>query len=181
VTDDASDDGKWLTYQQLAEVRRISKPSAIRLVMRHRWRRQRDNERVVRVLVPPDMLEPDRAPHDASDDVSDDASQDTALAAGALAALETAVLALTERAQAAERRADRAFALAEGTMAQLAEANARADRAEGRVTAIQAGLEVARAEATRALAEAEALRQAEAARKARGLLARLRAAVRGRG
>jgi hypothetical protein len=178
VTEDASDDGKWLTYQQLAEVRRISKPSAIRLVMRHRWRRQRDNERVVRVLVPPDMLEPDRAPYDASDDASDDTSHDATLAAGALAALETAVLSLTERAQAADRRADSAFALAQGTMAQLGEANARADRAEGRVSAIQTGLDVARAEARKALAEAEGLRQAEADRKARGLLARLRAAVR---
>jgi hypothetical protein len=77
--------------------------------MRHRWRRQRDNERVVRVLVPPDMLEPGRAPYDASDDRSDDASDDTpSIAAGALAALEDAVQALREQLGQVTSRADRA-------------------------------------------------------------------------
>jgi hypothetical protein len=76
------------------------------------------------------------------------------------------------------RAASRKLASVEAYWAWEAEANARADRAEGRVSAIQTGLDVARAEARKALAEAEGLRQAEADRKARGLLARLRAAVR---
>ena len=50
------DDGRWLTYPELAAVRGIDKPSAIRLATRKKWRRQRDNRRVVRVLVPPEWL-----------------------------------------------------------------------------------------------------------------------------
>ena len=137
MTDDTSDDGKWLTYQQLAEARRISKPSAIRLVMRHRWRRQRDNERVVRVLVPPAMLEPDHAPYDASDDVSGDASHDTSLVAGALAVLEDAVAALREQLDAANATAERA-------QADRADERLRADRAEAAI-----GVERQRADALR--------------------------------
>jgi hypothetical protein len=37
---DAPGDGRWLSYAELADVRRISKESAVRLMMRHRWRRQ---------------------------------------------------------------------------------------------------------------------------------------------
>jgi chromosome segregation ATPase len=163
MTDDTSDDGKWLTYQQLAEARRISKPSAIRLVMRHRWRRQRDNERVVRVLVPPAMLEPDHAPYDASDDVSGDASHDTSLVAGALAVLEDAVAALREQLDAANATADRA-------QADRADERLRADRAEAAI-----GVERQRADALRdrvtamreQLADAHAALQAAAAAEAR--------------
>ena len=52
------DDGRWLTYPELAAARGIDKPSAIRLATRKKWRRQRDNRRVVRVLVPPEWLAP---------------------------------------------------------------------------------------------------------------------------
>src|SRR5215472_3320582 len=62
---DMSGDGRWLTYDELAKVRGISRPSAERLVLRNQWRRQRDNQRVVRILVPLDRLSAD-----ASDDVS---------------------------------------------------------------------------------------------------------------
>ena len=44
--------GRWLTYRQIADLRRISKASAERLVRRHKWRRQEDNEGVTRALVP---------------------------------------------------------------------------------------------------------------------------------
>ena len=238
MTDDTSDDGKWLTYQQLAEVRRISKPSAIRLVMRHRWRRQRDNERVVRVLVPPDMLESDRAPYDASDDATGDELHDTSVATGALAVLEDALGALREQLNAANARADhaetgraeerrRADDLRERLIAmqeQLADAHAalqaaaeagaragraeqgrdeergRADRADAALTAeraradalrdrldaqagdlslVKAAIDRTQAEARAARERAEALQREDDARKARGLLARLRAAVRG--
>ena len=49
---DTSGDGRWLTYDELAKLRGITKASAERLVLRNRWRRQRDNQRVVRILVP---------------------------------------------------------------------------------------------------------------------------------
>jgi DNA repair exonuclease SbcCD ATPase subunit len=160
VTDDASDDGKWLTYQQLADSRQISKPSAIRLVMRHRWRRQRDNERVIRVLVPPDMLEPDRASYDAPDDRSDDAPDDTpSIAAGALAALEDAVAVLREQFDVANSRAERAEA-------DRADERQRADDLRDRLIAMQEQLADAHAALQAAAAADARAEQAEKGREA---------------
>ena len=34
------EDGRWLTYAELAELRGISKASATRMSFRHKWRRQ---------------------------------------------------------------------------------------------------------------------------------------------
>ncbi len=55
---DVSDDGRWLTYEELAEIRGISRASAKRLVLRNGWRQRHDNEQAVRILVPPDRLSP---------------------------------------------------------------------------------------------------------------------------
>jgi hypothetical protein len=134
---DTSDDGRWLTYQELADIRRISKTSAIRLVMRHHWRRQRDNRGGVRILVPPGMLAPDRPSHDAPDD----ASAGTPAFETALSAIEAAhaaeLASLRERTDEAIRRAgaaetDRreAITLVEKTVAMLADERGRAERAE---------------------------------------------------
>ena len=188
MTDDASSDGKWLTYQQLAEARRISKPSAIRLVMRRHWRRQRDNERVVRVLVPHAMLEPDQAPYDESDDQSDDASYDaSSITAGALAALENAIAALREQLDAASFRADAERARADRAEAAIAGERARADalreRAEARaddLALVQSALNQTQAEGPgRPAPTPRRCGRRTPDRKARGLVARLRAAWRG--
>jgi chromosome segregation ATPase len=112
---DVSDDGRWLTYDELAQIRGISRPSAERLVLRNRWRRQRDNQRVVRILVPLDRLSDDTSDH-ASADTSADVSSDVSGAIGAFeAALEAIksahageISALRERAETAERRAEAA-------------------------------------------------------------------------
>ena len=42
VADDG-DDSRWMSYLELAEARRITTSSAIKLVMRRGWRRQQDN------------------------------------------------------------------------------------------------------------------------------------------
>jgi hypothetical protein len=54
--DGTSEDGRWLTYAELAELRGISKASATRMSFRHKWRRQAGNDGTVRVLVPPSAL-----------------------------------------------------------------------------------------------------------------------------
>jgi hypothetical protein len=87
------DDGRWLTYPELAAVRGIDKPSAIRLATRKKWRRQRDNCRIVRVLVPPEWLAPryqsmDLPMEQQGQDM--DLSSDRATFAAALAAVEAA-------------------------------------------------------------------------------------------
>jgi hypothetical protein len=134
ATGGMSGDGRWMTYAELAEHRGISRPSAERLVLRKRWRRQRGNDRTVRILVPRDSLSGDMT-DDTAGILSDDASADTssvmsgdttdhrALLSEALVVLEGA---LTE----ANKRAEAALALA-------ADANARADRAEARADAAE--------------------------------------------
>ena len=194
-------DGRRLTYAELAARLGISGEAARILVRRRGWQRMMPNHPrgLTVVVVPDDALAdedwrrvaptmPDE-PATEGDTQGGQALQPATgkhLMAGALATLETAVLSLTERALAAERRADgaeatlteanrradSALSLAEGTLAQLADANARADRAEGRVSAIEAGLDVARADARAARERAEALQREHDARKARGRLRR---------
>ena len=123
---------------------------------------------------------------------------------GALAALEDAVAALREQLDVANARAERAEsaitterAKSDALRQQLVRADARSDelRTEAaalheRVEALQAGQDMMLDMHARALAEAqeqlervreaaEGLREREQERRARGLLARLRAAVRG--
>src|SRR5215472_11219395 len=56
-------EGRWLTYAELAEIRGIGRPSAVKLAQRERWRRipGNDRDRTVRVLVPPEWLQPSKA------------------------------------------------------------------------------------------------------------------------
>jgi hypothetical protein len=37
MTTDLSTDGRWLTYDELAKLRRIDKPSAVKLAIRRGW------------------------------------------------------------------------------------------------------------------------------------------------
>jgi hypothetical protein len=54
------EDGQWLTLAELADARHTNQDSATRLVRRHtQWRRQRDNQGHVRVLVPTEALRAD--------------------------------------------------------------------------------------------------------------------------
>jgi hypothetical protein len=115
---------EWMTYAELAEQRGISKRSAMRLALRHRWPRRRGNDGMARVGVPAGGAMPPERQTPTSD-------------APALAVLAAALEALK---------------------GELALAHAATDQAR---------------------AEAERLRQADDARKARGRWARLRAAWRG--
>jgi len=51
-TADMSADGRWLTYDQLAILRRIDKPSAVKLATRNRWTRRKGNAGQMQVCVP---------------------------------------------------------------------------------------------------------------------------------
>jgi ABC-type transporter Mla subunit MlaD len=208
--------GRWLTYRQIADLRRISKASAERLVRRHKWRRQEDNQGVTRALVPPEWADahPGRLT-DSSPDIRRDGAPDitpsiaafeAALAAmhgakdAAISTLREANATLREqlaqsvtlidgfreerdRAQARADHAEAARDRAEqGRDAGRAGADALRDRVEAReadLALIRAALDQTQAEARKAHAEVETLRRAEAERKARGLVARLRATWRG--
>jgi hypothetical protein len=54
----SDEDGRWLSYDQLARLRRIDKPSAVKLATRHRWRRRKGNTGQMQVCVPLGVLVP---------------------------------------------------------------------------------------------------------------------------
>jgi hypothetical protein len=199
MSDDAGTGGRWMTYDELAAMRGIKRIGAVRLVQRYKWRRQAGNDGRARVLVPHDALQPVQgtdagtsasepvAPTSAGSAAGNDAST---MLAGALAALEDAVAGLREQLDAANGRAERAESAVATERAEVAAERAKADALRERVEALQAGQELMLDMHAQALAAAqdrlervreaaEGLRQAEQERKARGLLARLRAAVRG--
>ena len=49
---DSIADGRWMTFAELSQSRGISKTSAMKLVSRHGWRRQKNNKGHVCALVP---------------------------------------------------------------------------------------------------------------------------------
>jgi hypothetical protein len=57
---DDTENGRWLTYSQLAAVRGINRESAVKLVQREGWPRSSGNDRACtfRTLVPEDWLAP---------------------------------------------------------------------------------------------------------------------------
>ena len=102
---------RWVTYAELAEARGIDKASAIRLTLRRKWQRQKDNRGIVRVMVPADDLRPSGdAPNGISADMSHEPSIDTERLVGALeariVALEAEVIRERERADEERKRAD---------------------------------------------------------------------------
>ena len=155
---DAPGDVTWMSYAELGRSRGISTASAKRLSNRRRWRKQAGNDGTTRVAVPVDEAVP-------RETASGDDPGDVSFNARALGILESALTEANKRAEAALALADRA--------------DARADRAEARAEAAEHAAKQAQGEALATAQAAEAVRRADAARKARGLLARLRAAVRG--
>ena len=148
-----------MTFAELAVARGISKDSAIALVRRKRWRRQRDNTGFVIALVPNDGPARRRV-------ASDEADHHAAAFETALAAVEAAhaaeVSVLREHADAAEQGRIAAQKLADHALAQLADATARADRAEAAIAGERARADVlndriddANERADRAVARAE--------------------------
>jgi hypothetical protein len=120
ITLAVGDGARRMTYAELANIRRISVPSAMRLVRRKNWPRQTGNDGVVRVLVPlpaagdskqrkdllrgttaADKLNVRRGQARTSDRTSVPDKQRT------IEALESAIAALREQLTRSEARADR--------------------------------------------------------------------------
>ena len=204
-----SPDGTWLTKAELAAVRGIALESAERLYRRQGWRRMPGNDGRVRVLVPPDWLgprggdPPDEGAESPGDEATDDADNPPDIApdpgdiSNNVRVFESALSALRE-AKNGEIATLRAAC--DQALVQVADAKARADAADAdrrgereradraeqalagerqRADSLRDRLDAAERGQREAREAAEALRQAEAARRARGLLARLREAWRG--
>jgi hypothetical protein len=161
-------DGRWMTFAELSQSRGISKTSAMKLVNRHGWRRQKNNKGQVRALVPIEYV--------AADDTKE--PNGTADMSRAIRAFDSAIGTLREqlareigRTEATERaRAALTVQLAQAEAGRAAERfRAEAEKeartqAEAEAEALRAQLDQARAEAQQATQAAEAeearLRQA---------------------
>ena len=200
-----TEDGRWLSYTELAAERGISRASAIRLVRRQRWRRQagNDGEANRADALPGDQAGGNDTGQTPGHALGDDTGQQS-LMASALTALEDAVTALREqlthangRADSERQRADRLDLLIETERGRIvaveakaaareAELRGRLDDLGAKLTDAQAELAAAQDKAGASSAEVLMLArkvneaaEADAERRARGLLARLRAAWRG--
>jgi hypothetical protein len=185
----------WLTYADAAERFGISSEAVRQLAIRHHWPRRKPNGDLfgrVQVCVPDDFEPRPRTPVERPNErlsdtrSSDDTEPDRADKSHEIIVLEAAITALSEardeavtRAQAAEQRADGAMALADRTLAHLADAQARGDRADAALADERVRSDQVRAQVDELRAQLAELRADDAARQARGLLARLRDAWRG--
>jgi len=194
-TEDDREDGRWMTYTELARIRTINKESAIRLARRERWRKMPGNDTggTVRVFVPEDWLKPAREdtsqgnPTPIREGIPEDLRQLTV-------GWEQAIAISRIRAEAAEARAEKAETRADLADADRRTAEARADGLQERLANLEADLrakdtelaeqqgvakqaDVARQEAQDA---AEALRRAHEARRGKGRLRRAWDGWRGR-
>jgi hypothetical protein len=194
-------DVRWMTYAELGRVRGISTASATRLAFRRKWQRQGGNDGTARVAVPASeaQRQPERS-HDNRDDDRGDvrrlvsaleaaiaaSGERTEADAATIAALQSHLASQRSRADALAdqvehelARADRAEA---GREAERARADALADQAyvtQANLAAAEVAVDQARRDAQAAQDRAEAIARADDARRARGVLARLRAAWRG--
>lgn len=166
-----SADSRWMSYAELAEARRITQSSASKLAVRRGWRRQKDNHGIMRALVPPEWSEP--APgkaHDPGAHVSQ-----------AISALEQAVEAMRERAEAAERaaatereRADRAVQARDGERSRANSLRDRIDALQADLAGAETALELAARQVADVGHEVSELRQTADRWRTLGRLERLR-------
>ena len=115
--DMAEDNGRWMTFAELAAARGISRASASRLVRRRKWRRQTENQGSVRILVPTE----DNEPADSLSDVVRTFREQLEQANSRADRAET-------RADGERSRADQAWALAQQYVAEFASERADAKR-----------------------------------------------------
>jgi len=174
---DAEPGSRWLTHRQLAEIRGISTASAIKLALRHGWRKQKDNRGTVRCLVPPEWINPkgDRQADTSADervDIGADKSPEISFLRGAYeAALEAnraQIDALGGQIEALKGEIAAKTALIESLEAQrhgFFTAEARANRAEeavagerARADALRDQLELAREELIPSPRDADSLK-----------------------
>lgn len=167
------EDGRWMTFPELAEARGTSRHAAEVLVRRHKWRKQDGNDGRVRVLVPPGFDRP--VSHFGA--LFEGEKSDKELVAAFRTSIDRLTSAYAEAKALLQRDLDR---LTKGMTEQI-EAQMRHHSTEmQRIKEVAAKAE---AELKQAQDEAQALQQRldemEVAKKGRGLWERLRAAWRG--
>jgi hypothetical protein len=141
---DTPEDGRWLTYDELARLRGITQQSAVKLSRRQHWRRQTGNRGTVRLFVPEEWLA-----RPWSMDAPEQSGQPTGTLRDDGTAVETVLAALreahagevgrlTEALAAANSRADRLDLLIETTRGELLAVEIKAGRETARADAAEA-------------------------------------------
>ena len=77
---DAGVDGRWMSYAELAKIRRIDKTSALRLALRHGWPRRKSNSGRMQVCVPLEWAKPPERLQSLDTDNGIDTSVDLSMA-----------------------------------------------------------------------------------------------------
>jgi hypothetical protein len=159
-----SDDGQWLTKRELARVRGVALASAERMIRRHQWRRQQDNQGRALVFVPPEFLErhdadrtdtPDATPDIPSDDRGDVTPADRGDISSEINAFERAMTMLTE---AKDEEIAALQSLADQALAQVADTQAERDRERQRADKAEASLADERVRADQVRTQVDELR-----------------------
>jgi hypothetical protein len=160
---------QWLSYAEIGARLGLNAEAARTRVRRAGWRTQPGNDGRTRVLVPDQALQTP----------ADNPGQDRPNGTGSLTGL-------VELLTAAEARSSRLEKQLDAERVRVDEARTRADSLRAELTVVQAGLaaqtnraDEADRRAQEAQQTAEALRQADAQRRGKGLLGRFRAAWRG--
>jgi hypothetical protein len=154
--------GQWMSVAELATKRRISEGSAARLVRRRKRQRRTDPDNMMRILVP---------------DMAADTPNRGRGPQPAIEVLRMAVESLTERLRRADEEIRRERERADTDIRIERE---RADRAEGVRDAALEAANRADAEAAAARGRLAEIEAADVARKAKPVLARVVAGLRGR-
>ena len=157
---DSEPGGRWISYTELAEIRGTDKTSALKLALRKKWPRRKDNHGTMHVCVPPEWLgswgnrrPPDNTPQDMPSSTPNgmDISR-------SISTLEMALASADKRADQAEKRADRAEIRAEQAEARADQAQQAVEMERNRADRAEAGREAAQARADRAEQAADGLR-----------------------
>jgi hypothetical protein len=181
--------GRWMTYDELAAARGIDHLSAVKLALRHGWRKQRDKYRVARVCVPSEWAIP--RPVEGSDDGADTGA-DSTLGSRSFEAAERVRRATEarakqsdqaraversmwrerlarerERAEHVEGECARLLTVVDGFKTRLAAEKVRADAAVSRAHAAESDRVAAEAQADAERSRADVLDQAVADESAR--------------
>jgi hypothetical protein len=181
----------WLTYAQAGERFGLTADAMRMRARRLGWRTQPGNDGRTLLLVPADVVvEPRlRSPEGSPERATEGPAERNEVVERFLDRLEAGdarAERAEQRAERAEQKTEQAEQRADRNAAQLSEERVRADRLRETLDTTYADLIAARDQARQAAGRAEAaeseadrLRQAEAERKARGLIARLRNAWQG--
>ena len=106
---DSEPGGRWISYAELAEIRGTDKTSALKLALRKKWPRRKDNHGTMHVHVPPEWLGTwgSRRPPDNTPNVMPSSVPNGVDISRSISALEMALASADKRADQAEKRADR--------------------------------------------------------------------------